>query len=229
MAGLTGGGSRLRPGEISLATRGVLYLDELTEFRRDALEALRQPLEEGRITIVRVHASATLPAAFVLVASMNPCRCGYHGSPDGRCECTPNEVRRYRSKISGPLLDRFDLVVDVPAVDPKLLGRRREGEPSRAVQARVVAARRRQSARLDSVPGVAANAQMTPALLERFAPLGPASRRLLVAACERLGLSARAFDRVRRVARTVADLDGAADIEPRHVAEVLRYRAGVGK
>jgi magnesium chelatase family protein len=222
-ADLTGGGSPVRPGEISLASHGALYLDELPEFRRDALEALRQPLEEGRITVTRLRGSAILPARFALVASMNPCRCGYHQSPDGSCRCTPNEVRRYHARLSGPLLDRFDLVVDVPPVDLEALGRAAAGEPSSAVRARVVAARQRQRRRFGA-GGPASNAAMSPADLERHAPLRPRPRRALLDACERLGLSARGFDRVRRVARTLADLDGADAIASRHVAEAVQYR-----
>jgi magnesium chelatase family protein len=222
-AGLTGGGSRLRPGEISLASHGVLYLDEMPEFRRDALEALRQPLEEGSITVVRVHGAATFPARFSLVASMNPCPCGHHGDPDGRCGCTPSEIRRYRSRLSGPLLDRFDLVADVPPVDLSALGRVRPGESSEAVRARVVEARARQRRRLGSC-GASCNAQMAPAELNRHASVGAGGRRLLLAAGSRLGLSARGFDRVRRVACTLADLDGSERPGTRHVAEALQYR-----
>jgi magnesium chelatase family protein len=223
MAGLTGGGPRLRPGELSLATHGVLYLDELPEFRRDVLEALRQPLEEGTLTVVRLHAAATFPAAFCLVASMNPCRCGYQGSPEGRCSCTPNEVRRYRAKLSGPLLDRFDLTCEVPPLDARALGAMRAGESSQEVRRRVVEARRRQRCRFGR-RGPTANAGMGPRELERFAQLGDEAQGLLLAACERLGVTARGFDRVRRVARTVADLEGADEIATRHVAEGLQYR-----
>lgn len=222
-AGMTGGGTRIRPGEITLASHGVLYLDELTEFRRDALESLRQPLEEGCITLVRLHAAATLPARFTLVASMNPCRCGWHGSPDGRCECTPREVQRYRSRLSGPLLDRFDLVVRLPPVALDELSAAREGESSAAVRARVEATRARQRQRFAG-QGPPCNARMEVADLERWAPLGPAARRTLVRACERFGITARGFDRVRRVARTLADMEPARAIEARHVAEALQYR-----
>lgn len=222
-AGMTGGGARLRPGEITLASQGVLFLDELTEFRRDALEALRQPLEEGCISVVRLHARATLPAAFTLVASMNPCPCGHHGSPDGRCNCSPGMIRRYRGRLSGPLLDRFDLVAEVPAVDMRSLAGPPRGETSRAVRQRVVAARRLQQARFDR-RGVTCNAQMGPQELELHCPLARPARRILQAACERLGLSARGYDRVRRVARTLADLQGSGSIEAAHVAEALQYR-----
>jgi magnesium chelatase family protein len=224
LAGLTGGGAALRPGEIALASGGVLYLDELTEFRRDALEALRQPLESGDVAVVRVHARAVFPARFTLAASMNPCPCGWYADPRGRCRCTPNEVRRYRSKLSGPLLDRFDLAVDVPAVDPDELAAASPGEPSRDVRERVIAARERQRERFGGGTG-AANARMGRAELERHAALDPPARRLLVEASRRLGFTARGFDRVRRTARTIADLDASPDVCDRHVAEAVHYRA----
>lgn len=222
-AGLTGGGRQLRPGEISLATHGVLYLDELPEFRRDALEALRQPVEEGSITVVRVHGAVTFPAGFSLVASMNPCPCGHHGSRTGRCACTPHEIRRYRGRLSGPLLDRFDLMVDVPALDLASLGHHKPGEASAAVRSRVVRARARQRER-KGPDGPTCNARMGPRDLDRFASLGVEGRRLVLAAGSRLGLSARGFDRVRRVSRTLADLDGVEAICAEHVAEALQYR-----
>jgi magnesium chelatase family protein len=222
-AGLTGGGRQLRPGEISLATHGVLYLDELPEFRRDALEALRQPVEEGSITVVRVHGAVTFPAGFSLVASMNPCPCGHHGSRDGRCGCTPHEIRRYRGRLSGPLLDRFDLMVDVPALDLASLGRSSSGEESAPVRCRVVQARARQRDRRGAT-GPTCNARMGPRELDRFAALGADGRRMLLAAGSRLGLSARGFERVRRVSRTLADLEGAEAIRAEHVAEALQYR-----
>jgi len=223
LAGMTGGGARIRPGEITLASSGVLYLDEITEFRRDALEALRQPLEEGSITVVRLHSAATLPARFTLVASMNPCPCGHHGSPDGRCGCSPNMLRRYRSKISGPLLDRFDLVVDVPPVDPSTLSRIGGGEPSKVVRARTVAARERQRHRTGA-GGPSTNSGLSGGLLDRFARVRGESRRMLIAACRQLRISARGYDRVRRVARTLADLEGSPEIRTDHVAEALQYR-----
>ena len=222
-AGLTGGGRRLRPGEISLATHGVLYLDELPEFRRDALEALRQPLEEGSITVVRVQGAATFPAAFSLVASMNPCNCGFHGSPDGRCGCSPTEIRRYRARLSGPLLDRFDLMVDVPPIDLAVLGRAANGESSAVVRDRVVAARSRQRERFGA-DGPSCNARMGPAELDRHTVLDRDARRLLLAAGQRMGLSARGYDRVRRVARTLADLEGRETLAACDVAEALQYR-----
>jgi len=222
-AGLTGGGLGMRPGEISLASHGVLYLDELPEFRRDALEALRQPLEESTITVVRVRGSVEFPAVLSLVGSMNPCRCGHWGSDSVRCRCTEQEVLRYRGRISGPLLDRFDLVIDLP---PLALGSRRRparGEGSDEVRRRVVAARRIQRRRF-GVGGPRSNARMGPRELDRHAALDRLGQKVLATACSRLGLSARAYDRVRRVARTLADLTQAADIEASHVAEALQYR-----
>ncbi len=222
-AGMTGGGRVLRPGEISLADCGVLYLDELPEFRRDALEALRQPLEDGELTVVRVHASVTLPAAFTLVASMNPCKCGFHGSPDGRCDCTPLEIRRYRGKLSGPLLDRFDLVVDLPRLDLDSLTSAKAGEDSATVRRRVLGARTLQQERFGSTR-LSCNARMAPAELKRFASLQDDARRLVGSAFDKLGLTARGYDRVRRVARTLADLEGVESIWVTHVAGAIQYR-----
>jgi magnesium chelatase family protein len=223
LAGLIGGGQALRPGEIALANGGVLYLDELTEFRRDALEALRQPLESGDVAVVRLHARAVFPARFMLVASMNPCPCGWYGDPRSRCRCTPNEVRRYQAKLSGPLLDRFDLAVEVPAVDPGDLSAAAAGEGSDHVRDRVQAARVLQRSRFGP-QGPASNARMGRAELERHAVLDRAATRILVDACRRLGFTARGFDRVRRVARTLADLDASPAIHERHVAEAVQYR-----
>ena len=222
-AGLTGGGRGLRPGEVSLSTHGVLYLDELTEFRRDALEALRQPLEEGRIRVSRVHGAVELPAEFTLVASMNPCPCGFHGDPAGRCSCRPSAVERYCGRLSGPLLDRFDLVIEVPPVDIVALGLAARGETSAVVRRRVELARVRQRDRLGP-HGPPSNARMGPLDLDRHATPVSEARRLLEAAAVRLGLTARGFDRVRRVSRTIADLAGAERVEARHVAEALQYR-----
>jgi magnesium chelatase family protein len=223
LAGLTGGGATLRPGEMSLATHGVLHLDELPEFRREILEALRAPLEDGALTVVRQRAAAVFPARFALVASMNPCVCGYAGSPHGRCRCTPQEVARYWRKLSGPLLDRFDLVVDVPAVDLVEMTRGAPGEPSSAVRERVLRARARQVERFGS-DGIPCTARMGTGDLGRLAPLSAGCLRLLESASRKLGLSARGFDRVRRVARTLADLEGRDAIDERHVAEAAQHR-----
>jgi len=222
-AGMTGGGTQLKPGEITLATNGVLYLDELTEFRRDALEALRQPLEDGEITVVRLRGSATFPSAFTLVASMNPCPCGHHGSPDQRCNCSPNEIRRYVRKLSGPLLDRFDLVVEVPPLDLNSLSSARAGESSADVRTRVVRTRRRQRERVGP-DGPSCNARMEPRELKQWAAVRGEARKLLLAAWHQMGLTARGYDRVRRVARTLADLDGTDSIRAKHVAEAVQYR-----
>lgn len=223
LAGLTGGGRAMRPGEISLSSHGVLFLDEMTEFRRDALEALRQPLEDGLIKVVRVHGAATFPAVLTLVGSMNPCPCGHLGNPDGRCSCSPARVRRYRSRLSGPLLDRFDLVVEVPALEPDQLASTAEGEASEIVAQRVVAARIRQRERFGTT-GPECNARMGPAELRAYARIGREARRLLFIACDRMGLSARGFDRIRRVARTLADLEGQDSIQTHHVAEAMQSR-----
>ncbi len=218
LAALVGGGPRIQPGEMALASGGVLYLDELPEFRRDVLEALRQPLEDRFLTVSRLHARAIFPARFALVASMNPCLCGWLGV-GGRCRCTPNEVRRYRGRLSGPLLDRFDLVVEVAPLNPAEILAGGRGESSAAVRERVLAARERQARRLGKP-----NAEMTLEELDRHVPLATGPKRLLAAAAGRLGLSARGIARVRRVARTVADLAGGVAVEAGHVAEAVQYR-----
>ncbi len=222
-AALAGGGQQPRPGEVSLAHHGVLFLDELLEFSRGALEALRQPLEDGIITIARAGRSAVFPSRFVLIGAMNPCPCGFLGDPVRVCRCTPLQIARYAGRLSGPLRDRMDLTVDVQRVPADALGTAVAGEPSSAIGARVLAARARQSARLAGT-GVRTNAELTSSMLREYAHLDPAGLRLLRAATERLGLSARAFDRVRRLARTVADVEGADEVAADHVAEALQFR-----
>lgn len=222
-AGLVGGGRVPRPGEVTLAHRGVLFLDEFAEFDREALEVLRQPLEDGAVTIVRAEAVVSYPARFILIASMNPCPCGYGGDPTRPCACTPHAVQRYRSRVSGPLLDRIDLQVEVPRLDWRELEEHPAGEPSAIVRERVVRARALARDRL-SPSGLALNAEMGPSHVRRFCRLSRESRLLLRSAYERLGLSLRAHDRILKVARTVADLQGSREIEPAHLAEAVQYR-----
>jgi magnesium chelatase family protein len=221
-AALAGGGADPRPGELSLAHFGVLFLDELPEFRRDALEALREPLEDGVVSVARVAGARTFPARFLLVAAMNPCPCGHRGDPRRTCACSPREVARYRRKISGPLLDRIDLHVEVPALAASDLGIDGDGESSAVVRRRVQAARARQAARTGDARLV--NAAVSGRLARTVLKTTPEARALLIRAVDRLTLSARAFQRVLRVARTIGDLEGAALIQPAHVAEALRYR-----
>ncbi len=223
-AGLIGGGTIPRPGEVSLAHNGVLFLDELPEFRKNVLEVLRQPLEEQRITISRVMGSITYPARCMLVAAMNPCPCGFLGDPTKDCSCTPLQVQRYRSRLSGPLLDRIDIHVEVPPVRFSELAQADLGEPSSAIRARVDRARRVQLERFGG-RRLYCNAQMSTRDLGRYCRLDSAGEKLLEAAMLRLGLSARAYSRVLKVARTVADLDGEASIRPQHVAEAVQYRS----
>lgn len=218
---LVGGGSTPRPGEVSLAHHGVLFLDEMPEFDRRVLEALRQPIEEGRITVSRALRSVAFPARFVLVAAMNPCMCGYYGDKRRACKCTPQQIARYHNRLSGPLRDRLDLVVEVEAVPITELTQGAPGESSAAVRARVLAARQRQLARPIRAR---VNATLTGTELKKVAPLDSQCRRLLERSAERLQLSARAFHRVIRVARTIADLAGAEAISTEHLAEALQYR-----
>jgi magnesium chelatase family protein len=218
-AALVGGGSSPRPGEISLAHRGVLFLDELAEFRRDVLDTLREPLETGRVSISRAGRQAEFPAAFQLVAATNPCPCGWHGHASGRCRCAPADVARYRGRLSGPLLDRIDMHVEVPSVPRGDLLARPRGEPSAAVRARAVAARA-VALRRQGVP----NAALAGAALDAHCAIDDAGRVLLGAAIEKLDLSARAVPRLLRLARTIADLAGAASPAPEHVAEAIGYR-----
>ncbi len=220
-AGMVGGGSHPQPGEISLAHHGVLFLDELPEFNRRSLEALRQPLEEGRVTISRAAHAATFPADFILVAAMNPCPCGYLGDPKRRCQCSPVAVEKYRGRISGPLLDRIDLHIEVPAVPYDDLHRPGDGASSAVLRQQVEAARQLQRQRLG--PGLL-NGRMGPRHIRQHCVLDATGRSLLQNAMESLGLSARAHDRILRVARTIADLEGVPHIRAEHVAEAITYR-----
>ncbi|HEY1693506.1 MAG TPA: YifB family Mg chelatase-like AAA ATPase [Polyangiaceae bacterium] len=223
--GLVGGGDGPRPGEVSLAHQGVLFLDELAEFRRSALEALRQPLEDGVVTISRAHGKATFPARLLLVCAMNPCPCGFLGDGTGRCGCTPERVRAYRAKMSGPLLDRIDVHVVLPPVEVTALQGAARGEASAVVRARVQHARAVQRERLvRREVSMSTNASLPARDLERIAVLCPDGARMLAAAVERLALSARAYGKVLRVARTIADLDGSDALRPAHVAEAIGLR-----
>ncbi len=227
-AGLAGGGSTPRPGELSLAHKGVLFLDEFPEFHKDTLELMRQPLEDGVVTISRASGTVTFPAAPMLVCAMNPCKCGWFGDPSGRCTCTRFAVENYRSRISGPMMDRIDMIVEVPSVHLEDLQNRRESEPSAAIKARVNKARAIQQARFGST-GMC-NATMGPAQLRKYCVLDAASKGLMQEAFHNLGLTARSYDRIIKVARTVADLDGAQNIGPAHVMEAITFhRSGLGE
>lgn len=221
---LIGGGTTLMPGEISLAHNGVLFLDEFPEFSRSALETMRQPLEDRVVTISRAKYSATLPASFMLVAAMNPCPCGYYNHPTHRCSCMPGQIQRYMSKISGPLLDRIDIQVEVTPVPVEELSCAPAGESSAAIRERVVRARAVQTARFARAKEVHCNAQMTARQLETFARPDAEGTAYLARMMKHLDLSARSYERIRKVARTIADLDGAEHIGPRHLAEALSYR-----
>jgi magnesium chelatase family protein len=210
---------------VSLAHGGVLFLDELPEFRKNVLEVLRQPLEDGVVTLSRAAISLTYPARFMLAAAMNPCPCGYFGDPTHSCRCGPLAVERYLSRVSGPLLDRIDIHLSVPAVAYKDLSGVAEEEPSVAIRARVEAARRRQRERLREHPGLHANAHMGARDIRRHCRLTEAVEGLLRTAITRLGLSARAYHRVLKIARTIADLDSAAEIEAQHLSEAIQYRS----
>jgi magnesium chelatase family protein len=221
--GLVGGGGTPRPGEVSLAHLGVLFLDEFPEYRLSALEGLRQPLEDGEVTISRRLTSVTYPARLMLVAAMNPCPCGYRGDRERECVCPAIRLRQYRSRLSGPLLDRIDLRLEVPRVTPRERRSAGDSETSAAVRSRVVAARERQTERLAGT-GVHANAHMTSRLVRRFCRIESGATALLDRAYERLRLSARAADRVVKVARTIADLEGSERIRADHIRESLNYR-----
>jgi magnesium chelatase family protein len=221
--GLVGGGTVPRPGEVSLAHNGVLFLDELPEFQRNVLDVLRQPMEDGEVTISRAAMSLTFPARFMLAAAMNPCQCGFSGDPAHQCSCTPPMIQRYLSRISGPLMDRIDMHIQVSAVKYKELVQDDSSEPSSVIRERICAARAIQSRRLAPF-GIYCNAQMTPRTLRRFCRLDGAGEKTVESAVTRLGLSARAYDRILRVARTIADLEGADAIQSRHVSEAIQYR-----
>lgn len=222
-AGLTGGGVNPRPGEISMAHKGVLFLDELPEFHKDTLDLMRQPLEDCKVTISRVSGSVTYPAEFMLVCAMNPCKCGWYGDPSGRCTCTEKSVEQYRGRISGPLLDRIDMIIQVPAVHYEDLRRRKEAEPSSVIKERVDFARKRQHRRFGEFTGMC-NARMGPTELRYHCKLDDESHELMKAAFETFGLTARSYDRILKVARTIADLDDCDKINSDHLAEAIRYR-----
>lgn len=222
-AGLVGGGHTPRPGEISLAHNGVLFLDELPEFKRNALEALRQPLEDGTVTISRAQMTVTYPARFMLVAAMNPCPCGYLTDPTRSCRCTPQQIRTYRAKISGPLLDRIDIHIEVPSVKYRELSAQTTGEPSASIRERITRSRGIQRDRFEPAP-VTCNAQMTNRHIRQFCPIDDDSHRLMEMAIDRLGLSARAYTKILKIARTIADLDDEAQISPHHISEAIQYR-----
>ena len=225
MVGPPGSGkTRSSPGEISLAHRGVLFLDELPEFKRNVLEVLRQPLESGQVTISRAAGSFTFPAAFVLIAAMNPCPCGHLGGSQRQCRCSHGQIQHYRSKVSGPLLDRIDIHVEVAAVTDQDLMHRGGGESSADIRQRVACARDKQQTRFRGT-GIRTNAGMAPAMLDEFCGLESAAIPILKLAIRDLNLSARAYDRIRRLARTIADLDGTDQIACHHITEAIQYRS----
>ncbi|MFI3281472.1 MAG: YifB family Mg chelatase-like AAA ATPase [Rikenellaceae bacterium] len=222
---LIGGGQTPQPGEVSLSHNGVLFLDELPEFGRNVLEVLRQPLEEKRITISRARYSVEYPANFTLVASMNPCPCGYYNHPTRECSCAPGSVHRYMNRISGPLLDRIDLHIEVTPVAISDMTRERVEEPSESIRKRVVRAREVQAQRFSKIDGIYTNSMMNSKMLREFCPLDAAARKMLEMAMERLNLSARAYDRIIKVARTIADLAGTEDITTAHISEAISFRS----
>jgi magnesium chelatase family protein len=223
-AGLVGGGTNPKPGEISLAHHGVLFLDELPEFNRSALESLRQPLEDGWATISRANFSVTYPAQFMLVGAMNPCKCGFYGHPKKECHCGPGEIRRYRNRVSGPLMDRIDIHIDVPPVEYQELTSNRSGERSEEIRKRVERARERQKKRFDGTP-LFTNARMGARHVRRYCVLEQDGKNLMRQAMDALGLSARAYDKILKVARTIADLENKDSIKAHHISEAINYRS----
>ncbi len=221
---LTGGGSVPKPGEISLAHRGVLFLDEFPEFKKDAMEAMRQPIEDGMFTVSRVAGSSVFPSSVMLVASMNPCKCGYFGDTTKECTCTAGQIQSYLGKVSGPMLDRFDLHIEVSAIKYDDLSGEKKGESSHAIRERVNTARKIQLERYKGTK-IYCNAQLTPSMVEKYCELSPEGNMLLKSAFESLGLSARAHNRILKVARTIADLDGSEEIKTEHLAESIQYRS----
>lgn len=223
-AGLLGGGAHPMPGEVSLSHNGVLFLDELPEFHRNVLEVMRQPLEDGQVTVSRAAASVTFPCRFMLVAAMNPCPCGYDGDTRRQCQCTSTQVQKYRARISGPLLDRIDIHIQVPSMQYQELSALAKGEPSSAIRERVMFARRRQLERLKGSRKTHCNAGMSARLVQKYCRPSPAAQSLLKQAMSEFDLSARAYERVLKVARTIADLDNSETIEPMHISEAIQYR-----
>ncbi|UCG62208.1 MAG: YifB family Mg chelatase-like AAA ATPase [Candidatus Zixiibacteriota bacterium] len=224
-AGLIGGGAMPKPGEVSLAHHGVLFLDELPEFKKDILEMLRQPMEDNEVTISRATTTLTYPAGFMLISAMNPCPCGYYGDPNHECNCSTSEIQRYMSRISGPLMDRIDIHITVPSVKFKELSSNANGERSKLVAERVNAARRRQLERFNDEPTIFCNAHMEPRDIRKYCSIDEKSQSLLSLAISKQGLSARAYDRILKVARTIADLEGSDVIGMGHVAEAIHYRS----
>ncbi len=224
-AALVGGGKYPRPGEVSLSHHGVLFLDELPEFKKNVLEVMRQPLENGYVTISRALLSLTYPAAFMLVAAMNPCPCGYATDPNHQCTCTLQQIQKYMARISGPLLDRIDIHIEVPAVKFSDLASKSSGESSESIRERVQRARRIQTRRFAGIKGVFANAHMESRLIKKFCPIDTACEELLRNAINKLGLSARAYDRILKVSRSIADLSATDKIQPEHISEAIQYRS----
>ena len=222
---MTGGGNRALPGEVSMAHNGVLFLDELPEFNKSTLEVLRQPLEDRHITISRARYTVDYPCSFMFVASMNPCPCGYYGDPTHHCVCTPGQIQRYMNKISGPLMDRIDIHCEVTVVPFKQLAQMQAGEPSSVIRERVIKARQIQEERFKDFKGIHCNAQMTERMIHQFAEPGATSLDMLRMAMERLSLSARAYSRILKVARTIADLEGSEKVQSHHIAEAIGYRS----